>query len=307
MLKKNRILIVGIGGVGGYFGGMLANTYSANDDIEIIFKARGEQLNKIQADGLKVIDGDSEFICTPTIAVDNVSDIGIVDFVIICIKTYALESTLKELKSCLGDDTVLIPLLNGVDAAERISKVYPQAAVWKGCVYIISRLKQIGVIENLGNIRTLFFGVNVELNEKHRKFQNILENAGIESTLTQSIDKVIWEKFIFISSMATATSYFDASIGEVISNHYESLLNLINEVKEVASSKNISMDVNIETSILSKLKSLPYNATSSMHSDFRDLKPQNELDSLTGYVVFEAEKLGLETPTYKLAYNKLSH
>lgn len=304
---KTKIIIAGIGGVGGYFGGLLANHYYDNENVEISFVARGEHLKEIQKNGLKVIKGENEFIAKPHIATDNIAEIGIVDFIVIATKSYDLETIIRQLRPCINQDTIVLPLLNGVDSKERIKKILPDNIVLDGCVYIVSRLKQYGVIENSGNIQTLYFGLDTIENDKLVMLENLFKEANIEASLSRNISTIIWEKFIFISPTATATSYFDKSIGEVLSDneYYETIMELIEEVKEIAKAKQIIVSEDITEKTLKKLKSLPFETTSSMHSDFKNKKSNNELQSLTGYVLREGMKYNLETPIYNKTYAEL--
>ena len=305
MSRKIKIVIVGIGGVGGYFGGLLAKRFEGSDRVQVIFVARGQHLKKIQKDGLKVIKGTSEFVARPSKAVENTNKIDTADYILLCTKSYDLENALGSLTSCISGDTVLLPLLNGVDAPERISKIFPNATVWQGCVYIISRLKNAGVIENSGNIQKLFFGLDNENNDRLEGFDGILRSAGIESILTENISAVVWEKYIFISAMATATSYFDATIGRVLLENKKTIMGLIKEVSQIAKAKNIEIDKDIETRTLEKLSSLPFEITSSLHSDFKNRKSRTELNTLTAFVVQEGIRLKIETPTYTKLYRVL--
>jgi 2-dehydropantoate 2-reductase len=304
---KTKIIIAGIGGVGGYFGGLLANHFYDNENVEIIFVARGEHLKAIQKNGLKVIKGENEFIAKPHIATDNTNEIGFVDFIIIATKSFDLETIIQQLQPCINQDTIVLPLLNGVDSKERINKILPNNIVLDGCAYIVSRLKQFGVIENSGNIQTLYFGLETIENDKLVKLENLFKEANIEASLSRNISTIIWEKFIFISPTATATSYFDKSIGEVLSDkeHYETIMELIEEVKQIAKAKQIIVSEDITEKTLKKLKALPFETTSSMHTDFKNKKLNNELASLTGYVLREGMKYNLETPIYNKTYAEL--
>jgi 2-dehydropantoate 2-reductase len=306
-MTKTKIIIAGIGGVGGYFGGLLANHFYDNENVEISFVARGEHLKEIQKNGLKVIKGENEFIAKPHIATDNIAEIGIVDFIIIATKSYDLETIIQQLRPCVNQDTIVLPLLNGVDSKERIKKILPDNIVLDGCVYIVSRLKQYGVIENSGNIQTLYFGLDNIVNEKLLLLENLFKEANIEASLSRNISTIIWEKFIFISPTATATTYFDKSIGEVLSDkeHYATITELIEEVKQIAKAKQIVISEDITEKTLKKLQSLPLVTTSSMHSDFKNKKSNNELQSLTGYVLREGVKYNLETPIYNRTYAAL--
>ena len=142
MSTKVKIVIAGIGGIGGYFGGFLAKKYENSNDVEVCFVARGEHLNKIRENGLKVIHGQNEFIARAAIATDNANEIGIADYILICTKSYDLDATIKQLKPCIAENTILLPLLNGVESVERIKKILPGTTVLEGCVYIVSSVKE---------------------------------------------------------------------------------------------------------------------------------------------------------------------
>lgn len=305
MTNKIKIVVAGIGGVGGYFGGRLAQKYRNSNDIEIYFLARGEHLKKIKEIGLQLIKGDSSFVAHPKLASNNAYEIGVADFIIVCTKTYDLEAALWQLKPCINNYTIILPLLNGVDSAEIVKSILPNNIVAKGCVYIVSRLKESGIVENSGNIESLFFGLDGETNDKLAWLENAMKDAGIEATLTKNIASIIWEKFIFISPTATATSYYNTCIGKLIEEHEETVIKLINEIKDLAILKGIAVDNDIVSKTINKLKSLPYETTSSMHSDFKNKKSNTELEALTAYVIKQGIQLKYNTPTYEFIYRAL--
>ncbi len=301
-MSKTKILVAGIGAVGGYFGGLLAKQFQESKDVEICFLTRGENFKKIKTDGLKVIKGNNHFIAVPSKVSDNPIDIGIVQYILICTKSYDLIDIATQLKPCVGQETIFLPLLNGVDGSKKILKIFPNNIVLEGCVYVVSRLIDVGIVENKGNIEKLYFGLDKIKNEKLNLLENIFKASNIDATLSWDISKIIWEKFIFISSIATATSYFNDSIGLILSNKSkkEILISLINEVKAVAKIKQIKVSYNIRDEVLEKLALLPFETTSSMHSDFQNKQNKTELNSLTEYVVKEAENHNIATPTFKM-------
>ncbi|MBK7310081.1 MAG: 2-dehydropantoate 2-reductase [Sphingobacteriaceae bacterium] len=307
MRSKTKILIAGIGGVGGYFGGLLAKRFYKSAEVEVCFLARGKHLQAIKDKSLKIIKGRFEFIATPHLASDDPNEIGIANFIIICTKTYDLNSIIDQLKPCIDKNTIILPLLNGVDACEKIKTLLPLNTVLNGCVYIVSRLKEAGVIENSGNIETLYFGVDGTPGQELLAYETLFKQAGIEATLSQNISSVVWEKFIFISPTATATSYFNNCIGEIVAD--EQKLNifklLVEEVKQIALKKNIALSTDISEKTLTKLKKLPFETTSSLHSDIKSNKSQTELEALTGYVISEALKNSMSCPTYEMIYKDL--
>lgn len=307
-MSKTNILIAGIGGVGGYFGGMLARQYANDPNIEINFFARGEHLKAIQTSGLLVLNGTEDFRAFPHMATDDAGKIATVDYLIISTKAYDLMGVLDQLKACIGPETVILPLLNGVDSKEKIMALFPNNLILDGCVYIVARLKGYGTVENIGNVSKLFFGsVSSSNDERLNRLESILLGAGIDAKLSMEIMSIIWEKFVFISPTASATSYFDRSIGEVISHQdsLETIKALIHEVMALAKAKTIKLPDDVFDRTMNRLKTLPFENTSSMHSDYKNHKPKTELNTLTGYVIEEGKKYNIETPVYEKVFNGL--
>ena len=308
-MKKTKILFAGMGGVGGYFGGKLAHFFEKEESVEVGFIARAEHMNKIKTEGLKVVQGVKQLIARPSYCTDTSSEIGIVDFIFFCTKTYDLKNISESLSACIDENTVLISLLNGTNNPQIIQKIYPNNLVLNGCVYIVSRLVSPGIIENTGNIQKLFFGKDMYENERLKQLEALFKKAQIDATYSQTISQIIWEKFIFLSPIATATTSFNKTIGELLQDEHNlaTIHELIKEVKGIAEAKGIFLQSDIVEKTMAMLKSLPSAATSSMHTDFRSRKPKNELDALSCFVIEEGKKNGIETPYYDLALAQIKN
>ncbi|MCW3120839.1 MAG: 2-dehydropantoate 2-reductase [Flavipsychrobacter sp.] len=308
-MAKTKIVIAGIGGVGGYFGGLLAQHYHYSKDVDVYFLARGEHLKEIQANGLTVVKGDTRFSAIPKLATDNPADIGVADFIIVCTKSYDLEKTVEQLGPCINNETIILPLLNGVDSRERIKNILPHNLVLDGCVYIVARIVQAGVVENAGNIQALYFGSDNFEDKRLQLLESIFRDAGIEATRSQNILQVLWEKYIFISPTATATSFFNNSIGALVTDDekLKTVTALVEEVKQLANAKQVRVSEDITEKSINKLKAMPFEATSSLHRDFKDGKANTELDSLTGFVVQMSKMYNLNTPVYDQVYEQLKN
>jgi 2-dehydropantoate 2-reductase len=305
-LEKLRIAILGIGGVGGYFGGELAGHFSGSSEVEIIFIARGENAKAIQAGGLKIVTAEGEQIVKPHLVTDNASEIGPVDLFILCTKAYDLEASLNKYRECIVAQTVILPLLNGVDHAGSVKRILPETEVWNGCVFIVSRLQEPGVVKIDSQIRLLQFGSSDGNRETLQQAEKLFQSAGIDAELVADIDKTVWEKFIFISSLATLTSFLDQNIGGILNSdeNLKLLADLIGEVSRLARAKGIRVADDIEEFTLERIRRAPPASTSSMHSDFQK-NGRTELETLTGYVVREARALSVETPVYRRLYEAL--
>lgn len=303
---KTKIVVVGIGGVGGYYGGLLAKKYAESTNIEVYFIARGEHLRQIKEKGLTVITETEKFVAIPKLATDNIKEIGTADYVILCTKSYDLEQSIMQLKPCIGKNTVIFPLLNGADISERIQAVLPEIEVWKGCVYIVGRLNEPGVVESSGGVHDLFFGKENESNERLIFMEKIILNAGIKALRSEKINKLIWRKFIFISTTASLTSYFNVGFRDLLTDDHRKQITImfLKEVIEVAKAEGVVYDENIMETIIAHIERLPFETTSSMHSDYKANR-RTELNTLTKVLIDLGIKHGIPTPIYEQVYEAL--
>jgi 2-dehydropantoate 2-reductase len=300
-----KIAFLGLGGVGGYFGAKLSRQFGNNGassgEAEIIFLAREKTAAAVRANGIKVIAPEEEFTAHPHRVLTPADEMTPVDFLICSVKSYDLEAGLAQFSKCIGPGTVIIPLLNGVDAEERIRAQFPENEVWSGCTYLVSRITAPGVITKTGAIQQLHFGSKHADDDRQHALLALIQEAHDEVWLCheRSISKVLWEKFIFISPLASLTSFLDVSIGKILEHEGNSaLLNgLLNEVYAVACAEQIPVAENIIASAQEKMKNLPHAATSSMHSDFQKGNA-TEYNSLTAHVVQLARRHGIATPHY---------
>ncbi len=305
-MAKIRVAIAGIGGVGGYFGGMLAKYYSNDPRVDICFIARGAHAEAIRMQGLRVETQNGDFIAHPALVSDDPALIGPVDYIIYCTKSYGLEALVQSLRPCIGPDTVLLPLLNGVDNDQVIRELLPQNEVWNGCVYLVAKRAAPGLIRASGNIARLFFGLDSGDGKRLKGMEQLFTEAGIDATLARPVEPVIWQKFMFISPVATLTSYLDAPIGEILAEEEKMglFLSLLDELSFVAAKMNIPLIPDYHGLVLARMESLPYDTTSSMHRDFH-AGLSTEVEALTGYVVRMSKTLNVPTPVYDKLYAEL--
>ena len=304
---KTRIGILGIGGVGGYFGGKLAKKYFNNPDIEILFIAREETANIISANGLKIIEEENEQVIRPTLVTSNIDEIGELDYLICSTKTYDIENSLTPLRKVISEKTIILPLYNGVDAKPRIETLFPNNTVLNGCVYIVAFKKEKGVILKKGKMHHLYFGSSHSNQSKMEKLQNIFLDANIKSSLLDNIETRVWSKYIFISSIASLTSYTDLTIGQIFESeaHTKTLENLIDEGIALATAKNIELPEDLKEKTLSQMRKQALDTTTSMQRDFRD-GGKTEVESLTGYIVKESDKFNLNSFNFTTLYKELT-
>jgi 2-dehydropantoate 2-reductase len=159
-----------------------------------------------------------------------------------------------------------------------------------------------------GDVNALFFGSTDGKEARLESALHIFTDAGIKATLSQNIQQTIWEKYLFISTIATLTSYLNTSIGGILAKteNMDLLYSLLSELKQVANAKGIVFPENSTNAIKERMAKLPYETTSSMHTDYQKGK-NAEVDSLTGYVVKLGKQLNIPTSTYEKLYTALKN
>jgi len=303
-----RIGIIGMGGVGGYFGGKLARAYASSGKHVIIFIARGNHLKAIQQEGLRLTTQEGDYTVWPNVATDNPEIAGPFDLVFFCVKSYALESSAQLWAGNIHKNTVVIPLLNGVNSAERLRSALPQADVVGGSVLIISHIEEPGVIHQEGGACKLTFGTDdPESSEKYNHIYDILNEAGIKTVLTDKISEVLWTKLLLMSPMASLMSSTGKTFGEVWNDAalMEKARNLMLEVLAVARSRNIVLPPEAVNQTLAMVGRLQPDSKTSMQLDL-EKGNQTEIDILTAYLCRAGRDSGVPTPLHDELLKSLS-
>lgn len=306
-MKTIRIAIAGLGAVGGYYGGKLAHYYKDSKEVEIYFIARGKNERAIKENGLRVESAEGTFTAFPKEVTSNAYDIGVMDYILCSPKSYDLDNMLEELKPCVGAKTVMILVMNGVDIHDLARGSFPDNPLWMACTYITSRLVEPGVVKESGKANRLFFGSpHIHTSPEQGELLDIMRRAGINAEVPLDIKKAVWEKFFHISPIATLSSYLNVTFQQIYNNplYTDELHELYNELKAVAEAKHIDVDEKLIEKTLSIISKMPAEVTSSMHTDFQK-GHKTEVESLTGYVVREANELDIPVPLYQLMYERL--
>jgi len=301
-----RIGIIGIGGVGGYFGGKLAIEYEGSDQHEIIFIARGEHLKAIQEKGLQLLTQEGDYVARPALATDNPAEAGIFDLVFFCTKSYSLESSAQQFSSCIDKNTVVIPLLNGVNSAERLRAVLLQTNVLSGSVYIITHIEKPGVIHQEDGACILTFGTDDESAKKYQYILDILLQAKINAILTDKISEVLWTKYLLMCPLASLMSATNKTYGAVWadSSLRKKATDMMLEVAAVAKARHVFLPDNAVDKSMEMVAGFGHNSKTSMQLD-REKGRQTEIDALTAYLCKEGRESGVPTPLHDEVYAQL--
>src|SRR5260370_12349666 len=189
-----RIAVVGAGGVGGGFGAALAKA-----GADVTFIARGADLAAMKNGGWKVQGGRGETHLVPTRATDDPADIGKVDIVLFGVKLWDVESAGQQIKPLIGPDTAVIPLQNGIDAAERLIPILGANAVMGGVAQISAKIIEPGVIQQVGTFMRMVFGeLDGRSSPRGEKFLALCLKAAFEANLSDAILPNLWMKFILL-------------------------------------------------------------------------------------------------------------
>jgi 2-dehydropantoate 2-reductase len=303
-MQKKKIVILGIGGVGGYIGGFLADKYANSNEYEVVFIARGEHAQKIKENGLSVKMDDQTLTVKPDVVTNDFSQIGKIDILICATKSYDLLYSIQQFKDSISNETIILPLLNGVDSFQKLKTLFPQSKVLNGCIFIVSKIAEPGVIEITGSNHYVCIGSNDLPIETVKSVYDLFEKANLNVRLSEDIDKAVWEKYIFISSLATLTTLKDKTIGQILENEElkETLIQMMSEVKSLADAQYIHINYSFIEKNISAIEKMPYETTSSMHRDKRAGK-QIEIQSLSNYVVQLGKQLNIETKTFEQTLN----
>jgi 2-dehydropantoate 2-reductase len=297
-----RIAVVGAGGVGGGFGVALAKA-----GADVTFIARGAHLAAMKSHGLKVQGGRGESHLVPTQATDNPADIGKVDFVLFCVKQWDVESAGHHIKPLIGPNTAVIPLQNGVDAAERLIPILGANAVMGGVAQISASIIGPGLINQVGTFMRMIFGeLDGKRSKRGEELLALCLKAGFDATLSEAILTDLWMKFILLASNASIMALARQPIGKmrddpemrpIFTAAYQ-------EAFDVGRARGVALPADAVETILKNTYHFPPDMKPSMALDL-DRGNRLELPWLGGKVVELGRKAGVPTPTHSLMYAML--
>ncbi|ADL53711.1 ketopantoate reductase family protein [Clostridium cellulovorans] len=306
-----NVAFIGVGGVGGYFGGKMAQLLvDAERNLKIYFVARGNHLEVIQKNGLTLITKqEGTMKCVPTMATDRLEELPILDICYICVKQYDLDDTLIRLVPKMGDNTKIIPLLNGIDIYERIRKIIKNGVVFPACVYVGTHIKEPGIVEQNGGACTIIFGKDPKNTVVDATdVCELMDRANIQYSYSSEYTKEIWSKYIFIAAYGLVTASENKTLGQVFKDEDSSkkVKGIMKEIVEISKKEEVNLPENIIESAYNKARNFPYEAKTSFQRDF-ELKDKKDERELFGQTLIElAAKYDLPIPFICTAYEKIN-
>lgn len=296
-----RILVVGAGAVGGYFGGRLLEK-----GVDVTFLVREGRRKQLEETGLVIesVNGDARL--TPkTIAAGE--EAGSFDVVLVSTKAYHLDAAIESFRPYVGKETVILPLLNGILHYTKLAEEFGDDRVMGGLCFIETTLDQEGRIIQTSGRHDLVFGERYkERTERILKIEDVFSGTNTGFRLSENINQELWHKYLFIAAMSGITSLMRAPIGPIREQVYgrSVIKELLKEIVSIMKRLDAPLAVDIESIQMNQIEGLDYTFKSSMQRDMEKLLPV-EAAHLHGYLLEIAEKEGISVPTLAVIYTNL--
>lgn len=297
-----RIAVFGTGGAGGYFGAQLAH---AGEDV--IFIARGEHLQAIRTQGLRVETPEREILIRPTHASDNPAEVGVVDAVLVGVKAWQITDAAQAIQPAVGSETVVIPLQNGVEAASQLAAILGAEHVLGGLCGTISWVVGPGHIRSIGETHFVKFGaLDKRPSKRAEQVRQAFERAGVTVEIPADIQVALWEKFLFVVSWGGIGALARAPVGVTrsVPQTRQMLEQSMREILAVARARQIALPHGVVEKSMALVDSLAPGGTTSLQRDIAGGKP-SELDAWNGAVVRLGREVGVATPVNEMVYYSL--
>ena len=293
-----RIAVYGAGGVGGYFGGRLAQS-----GADVRFVARGAHLRALREHGLKVRSVKGDF-AAQVVATADPAEIGPCDYVLFCVKAFDTDAAAARLGPLLGEGTAVVSLQNGVDNEEKLARAVWERHVMGGAAFIFAGIGEPGVIVHTGGPTSITFGeLDGQISRRARHLLACCQQAGFGAELSTSIKTVLWAKLAFICAQAGMTAAVRLPIGQIrtVDAAWAGFRRLVEEVCAVADADGTSVPAAARQNALTLAQNVEPGSFSSLHDDLVAGR-RMELEALHGFVVRRAAERGVPVPMSEAVY-----
>jgi 2-dehydropantoate 2-reductase len=300
-----KFIILGSGGVGGYFG---ARLYQAGEQVK--FVARGAHLEAMKSRGLRVVSRGETLHVPPAAAAGSLAEDEPADVILFCVKSYDTEATAKALAPVVHAGSAIISLQNGVDNEEKIKRNITIGKVFGGIAYIYASITRPGEVTESGSPRKIQFaplpGSSEEDRAYARAIRDVCVKAGIDAEVPDDITVALWKKFIFITGAAGITALTGLTLGEIleVAPTRRLMIDAMHETEAVARARRIPLEPGYLTTMVESLSKFDPGTRSSLYHDLAHEKPM-ELEALAGTVVRYGEAAGVPTPIQRAIYASL--
>jgi 2-dehydropantoate 2-reductase len=297
-----KILMMGSGGVGGYYGARFAQS-----GHEVTFVARGAHAQAIRERGLRVRSELGDVHLHPARVVDDPAQAGTPDLVVVAVKLWDSEAAARAVAKAAGPATTVLSLQNGVDKDEVMARAVGPARVVGGTTHIGVSIAEPGVIAHAGRLQRVTVGeLDGSRSQRIEAIGAAFRAAGVDTTVSDDIRRVIWEKFVFLSALSGMTALTRKPIGAVRAHPATRamLLEALRETTAVARAEGAALEESFPDRQLELADSFPPGMLASMAHDLLGGR-RLELPWLSGAVVKRAEKHGIPVPAHRAIYAAL--
>ncbi len=294
-----KIAIVGTGGVGGYYGALLAR---AGQDVTFI--ARGAHLQAIRQKGLQVKSVLGDFLISPAKATDKPAEVGPVDLILFTTKSYQTDDAVAVMMPLVGKDTVVVPFQNGIDALERIGLTVGMEHMICGATWIYAEVEAPGVIKHSSQFHRIAIGEpGGKETQRLKAIFDVLKSSGATVETSSDIQKVLWTKFIFISAISAIGCLTRLATAEYrgVPEARALLKAAVAEVAAVGRSRGVALDTDVVEKTMAFIDAGATGMKPSMQRDVESGK-RSELESMIGVVVRMGELQNVPVPVMGFAY-----
>ncbi|MCH3913959.1 MAG: 2-dehydropantoate 2-reductase [Acidaminococcaceae bacterium] len=296
-----KIMVVGLGGVGGYIASILCSQH----EKEVTLIARKKRKDAMLNNGL-VLHSDffGEHVYHPRVT-DNPAAEGIQDVIFVCVKNYSLETALTSIVPCVGPKTIVVYIMNGVDHDKIAYKVFPQGRVVDVAIYIVSAFKEDYSIRQYGQFARVFVGS--EDKEAAKLVYDLLHVEGLSCHLSEDIKVDIWKKFILNCGYNVITAYYVSTIGEAFAQPQgkAEFKGLVEEACAVAKALKVKLPDGFADFVYNKvINQEDKNVSSSLARDIKAGK-QSELETFCGCLVRFGHELSVPVPVTERMYKEI--
>jgi len=306
-----RVCVCGVGGVGGYFGGSIARAFSRDPapKREAFFIARGAHLEQIRRHGL-ILNTSREqgIVCTPALATDDLADVRPPDLCLICVKSYDLDELVVVLRERIARDTIVIPLLNGVDVCERIRRNLPSGILLPACVYVGTHVERPGVVAQKGADGVIVCGPDPDRTDfDPAPLVRLFDEVGVSFQWQEDVRCAIWTKYVFIAAFGLVTAHTGQSIGGVLVDHHavQTAREIMSEIVAIARAKSIALPASVVEDAVAKAAAFPPETRTSYQRDIETRGDRNEGDLFGETLLRLGESLGIPTPVTRTIHTEI--
>ncbi|HZZ91609.1 MAG TPA: 2-dehydropantoate 2-reductase [Usitatibacter sp.] len=299
-----KIVMMGSGGVGGFFGGRLARA-----GYDVSFVARGAHLEALREHGLTIENEAQGDIHVPRVGVtDDPAALGVADLVILSVKLWDTEAAARSIQPVVGPSTAVLSLQNGVVKDDILRRIFDPSQVMGGVCYVATHIGRPGVIHQTGAMQRIVVGeYDGRISDRARALHEALSKSGVTAELSTDVRRAIWEKYVFLVGLSATTTTMRSTIGPIRDNPRTRafLLDVMREVVAVGRAQGVALPEEYAEQRLAFADTVPATMSSSMHHDL-ERGNRLEVEWLSGGVVQIGAQVRVPTPCNRAVWDVLA-